>query len=193
MTKKMSKHSYINRVAAIVSILAIILIFVSCGFETYTPDRGKIISECIDNRQKLIKCAEEVLAYKSDVYISSTDKYPIEDKTINGLYRADVVDGKNKNISAIDSENVRTVLETCGVVSIAANSGKNYSVCEFSCGGSGRYYFGVYYSVTDVPVFLSDFSVELIKSDGGFIYKSSDVTYYTEKIADKLYYYEATY
>ncbi len=72
-------------------------------------------------------------------------------------------------------------------------------IVDFYCGGKGlgssTSYYGFYYSPDGLPKCRSDFGrIELLEPDGnGFSikYYEGDNRYYTEKIRDNFYYYEA--
>lgn len=77
----------------------------------------------------------------------------------------------------------------------------SYGVVEVYCGGRGfvpsTSYYGFYYSPDDLPLYCWDgigYYTESLKPDGkGFSikYSDDDNSYYTEKIRDNFYYYEA--
>lgn len=180
----------------IIPILCLTMLF-GCTFEEFQPDRAQIIDNFKNNREIFINSATEALAYEKDMYISTSDKYPVKDsetdENITGVYSADV---DEKGISAyrsISSSAFNNLFTICGVDAIATSYDDEMAVCEFNCGGSGRYYFGVYYTKNDSPLFLGDYNAELKENEVGFSYKTSDITYYTEKIEDNFYYFEAIY
>ncbi|MBE6551342.1 MAG: hypothetical protein E7665_04325 [Ruminococcaceae bacterium] len=183
-------------VKLLIPVLCLFMLF-GCTFEQFQPDRAQIIDNFKANRDIFAGAVDEALAYEKDMYISTSDKYPVKDsetdENIVGVYSADVNEAGVSAYRSISSSAFNNLFTICGVDAIATSYSEELSVCEFNCGGSGRYYFGVYYTNDGSPLFLGDYGAELKESENGFSYKTSDITYYTEKIEDNFYYFEAIY
>ena len=177
--------------------LMCLLLLTGCTFEEFQPDRDSIINGFTENRQLFIDAADAALAYQKDMYISTSAKYPVKDKAtdkaIEGVYSADVDEEGVSAYKSISDEAFVKLFDNCSVDAIATSYDEENSVCEFNCGGSGRYYFGIYYTSLNEPILLSNTEIELEETEDGFMYKSSDITYYTKMIEDNFYYFEAIY
>jgi len=167
-----------------------------CSFEEFSPDREKIISNFKENRLSFISAAKSASQLGNDIYITTSEKFPVgEDKAkgISGLYCVTMSEGNPTRYENISDEAIEILLTSGGVDSIAVSADGDRTICEFNCGGSGRYYFGIYYSSTNAPVFLGNMKLELREKEDGYYYKSSDVSYYTSQIEDGYFYFEAVY
>lgn len=85
-----------------------------------------------------------------------------------------------------------------GIESVEPDEGGSAFV-EYDCGGSGfgssTAYWGFYYSANDDLTHIWCANEPLLPSGDGFLYQQEDGDnrYYTEKIAEHFYYYEAAY
>ncbi|MBQ9545596.1 MAG: hypothetical protein IJV00_10775 [Clostridia bacterium] len=169
----------------------------SCvSFESYYPSQNEIVTLYKNNRRLFANAAAAALRLCPDSYVSTTDYYrPANSDGIEGLYLADRTDKAKEVVTSLDDRDILTLFEVCGVKSLSTRTEGELAGVEFSCGGSSNIYCGVYYISEDRPVFLSDFAAELDMYENGWKYEgkygSISVRYYTEKIADNFYYYDA--
>ena len=169
----------------------------SCvSFESYYPSQNEIVSLFKNNRRLFANAAAAALKLSPNCYVSTTDySRPENSDGIEGLYLADLTDKSNKVITALDDGDILTLFEVCDVKSLSTRTEGELAGVEFSCGGSSNVYCGIYYISEDKPVFISGFSTELEPYENGWKhegrYGNISVRYYTEKIADNFYYYDA--
>lgn len=164
----------------------------SACWETYFDDEEELKSRFLDNRERFLEVALEALTYGDSTFISTVDFFAPEGmpEGLTGLYVNDTQTGQTR---ALDSVHILRFFADCEVNSLAVQVDReaNLSACEFSMGGSGAYYNGIYYVEQDRPLFLNDFSIPLEADQEGFSYIVKGMSYYTEKCADQFYYYAA--
>ena len=124
----------------------------------------------------------------------------------NSLSKLEIFDLVNENYGIIQEDikenNFEDTLKIKGVQDVLNEDEDKWNVLEFECGGrgfgSGTSYYGFYYSPDDSPYAPfggSTFckSEELIMDGKGYSCKEEkgDNRYYTERIRENFYYYEA--
>ncbi len=168
-------------------IVSMLFSFTGC-FESYLPAQEEIENQFLQFQDDYREAANAAFSYEGERYFSTTDLSKPEDFEGEGVYMGDMQD----NITLIESEPLYKIFTSCNVYSMHTSSTPSLNVCEFNCAGSGSVYSGVYYTSGDSPLCLMDFTVELKKNGDGYITNMGGWSYYyTEKITDNFYYYEA--
>ncbi len=171
-------------------LLAALCLLSSCGgFQSVYPDVSSVMDKYKHNAKLFLDAAAVALAIEGDCFISTTEYYtPQNAGNVTGLYVSDV---KETKVAPLEEAVISTLFEVCDVRSMATRTEGELSACEFNCGGSGSYYCGVYYVTEDQPIFIGNFSAQLSVSGKGYSYEGNGMRYYTEKISDCFYYFDA--
>ncbi|MBE6591279.1 MAG: hypothetical protein E7646_04495 [Ruminococcaceae bacterium] len=172
-------------------LLVGILLLSSCQvqMEHIYPTPEEVEDKYISNKQLFFDAANRALVFEDDVFISTAEYYRPENYTeLSGLYVSNVAETK---VEALEDPVISALFERCDVRSMATRTEGGISACEFNCGGSGSYYCGVYYVSEDKPIFISNFSVTLEETKDGFSCESNGIRYFTQKLADNFYYFDA--
>ena len=211
------KKTIIISLIAIIAIIGSLLLkifalpFISFILDMKTPSKDDIF-EYVETESKVIAdIIQEVESlekeYRTQGFgpnvktISHTDidEYVEEFGEVKGLYIYMSDPSLGGSYKEIDSELLESVFKNKKLIrEISRHDGG----VSFFCGGSGfgssTSYYGFYYSFDGAPkdywCGTSFGSSELLKPDGvGFSikYSNDDNCYYTEKIMDNFYYYEA--
>ena len=153
------------------------------------PTQNDVGNKYLSNKQLFFDAANQALGFEGDVFISTAEYYRPENyPNLSGLYVSNVAETK---VEEIENEIISILFERCEVKSIATRTEGGVKACEFNCGGSGSYYCGVYYVSQDRPVFIGNFSVELDETKDGFSCESNGIRYFTQKLAENFYYFDA--
>ena len=181
----------VKRIACLALASVACLPLVSCGMQTYVPEKSEVIAVYENNSSCMLEAAEDMIKLDREVVVSHTDNYAIDsdDRAITeykGLYISDTFGGYEK----YQNENIESLLTGSGAKSISVTNSDGFSIVEFNCGGGGKYYRGVYYSSDNSIKNLVIPDGRLIASGDGFIYDGDEVYYYTEELDDCFFYYE---
>ena len=172
-------------------VLALIsLLLVSCvKMETYYPSESSLVTLFSENRALFSDAVASCLEIGEDCFISTTDYWtPKNAGDISGLYVSNV---DETEVRPLEDKAISALFDTCDVRSAAFRVEGELKAVEFNCGGSRNYYCGVYYVSKDAPVYIGNFSAELTESADGFLYQSGKVRYFTKKLSDNFYYFDA--
>ncbi|HBE13286.1 MAG TPA: hypothetical protein DCY74_03845 [Clostridiales bacterium] len=175
------------RILSWVLILAL-CVLTSC-FESYLPSQEEIENNFKSFQNEYLAAAQAAFSYEGEHYFSTTyNSRPRGWNGGDGVYKGDMED----NISLVENEALYTLFTTCGVNSMHSSFTDMLQVCEFNCAGSGSVYSGIYFTNSDQALCLMDFALELKENGNGYSANLGGWSYYyTEKISDCFFYYEA--
>lgn len=173
----------------VVTLLVLSLLLLSSCFDSYLPEQGEIEKQFLRFKDAYSAAAEAAFSYEGEHYFSTTQlSRPENWEGGEGVYIGDM----DQNVTLIENEALYTIFTNCNVYSMHTSVTPSIRVCEFNCAGSGSVYSGVYYTSGNEAICLMDFSVELTENGDGYLANLGDWGYYyTEKIIDGFFYYEA--
>ena len=173
-----------------ITALLLVCLILLCGcFDSYLPEQNEIEKQFLQNKVAYQKAAEAAFSYEGEHYFSTTQlSRPENWEGGEGVYIGDM----EQNVNLIENDALYKIFTNCNVYSMHTSVTSLMKVCEFNCAGSGSVYSGVYYTSANEPLCLMDFSVQLAENGEGFLAELGDWGYYyTEKIEDGFFYYEA--
>jgi len=187
----MTKKTFLS-----LALVALIMFAASCGFLSNNLLKKQIFALVTQNEALLQGAVREIGKLGGDdIYISTKQKsslYNDSDDLRPGLILG--IDGQSKVIN-IENNILSETMALRGLQDISRDY-KDSSI-NFYCGGRGlgseTSYYGFFYSADDDMTAIWCSGSPLTRKGKGWEYQQpdGDNSYYTEKIADHFYYYEA--
>lgn len=170
------------------------MIVSSCGLLSDNLSKEQIFTLVIKN-EKLLKNAVKEIKCSKITQVSTTKKSEITStdmdySNIKGLYISTEENGE-KIYKQSDNSTFQSIMDIKGLIDVNVED----EIIDFYCGGSGfgssTSYYGFYYTENDNLSAIWCAGDTLAPSGKGWSWKNGDNSYYTEKITDNFYYYEA--